>query len=109
MAEYNLGTARAKIVIDASGAATTLVSTDKQVQQFAKSVDSTNNTLVRSGTAIAGAGAVIAGGFAVAIKSAADFQSELSGIKAVSGATTAEMEQIRQKALQLGKDTKFSA
>jgi TP901 family phage tail tape measure protein len=55
------------------------------------------------------AGAGIVAGLGVAIKSAADFEKGLSGIQAVSGATTAEMETVRKKALQLGADTAFSA
>jgi TP901 family phage tail tape measure protein len=55
------------------------------------------------------AGAAVAGGLALAVNAAANFEQRLSGIQAVSGATTAQMEQIRAKALQLGADTKFSA
>ena len=55
----------------------------------------------------AGVGIAAAGGYAV--KSAADFEKTLSGVKAVSGATADEMKQIQGLALQLGKDTSFSA
>lgn len=59
--------------------------------------------------AMAKGGLVIAGGFALAVKSAADFDKQMSAIKAVSGATGAEMNAVREKALQLGADTSFSA
>lgn len=107
--EYSLGTARAKIVIDASGASTVLIQTENEVNKFAKNLSNTSDTMVRSGAAIGSIGVVVAAGFATAIKSAANFQTELNGIKAVSGATAQEMELIRAKALQLGKDTKYSA
>lgn len=56
---------------------------------------------------------VVSGGigmaFAGATKVAADFEQRLSAVKAVSGATAPEMQQIHDKALQLGKDTAYSA
>jgi TP901 family phage tail tape measure protein len=54
---------------------------------------------------VAGLGAALAG----SVKSAADFEKGISAISAVSGATKSELEGIRQTALQLGKDTSFSA
>lgn len=44
-----------------------------------------------------------------AAQSAIGFEKSLSGIKAVSGATQQEMSQLSALALQLGKDTSFSA
>lgn len=38
-----------------------------------------------------------------------DFEAQISGIAAVSGATGGALDQLRQKALQLGADTAFSA
>jgi TP901 family phage tail tape measure protein len=56
-----------------------------------------------------GIGGAALAGFAIAVNSAADFESQLSGIKAVSQGTEEQMEAVREKALQLGADTKFSA
>ena len=44
-----------------------------------------------------------------AIKTAADFDSAMSKVAAVSGATGEELEQLRNKAREMGKETKFSA
>ena len=46
---------------------------------------------------------------ASSVEAAATFQAGMSNIKAVSGATTAEMETVRAKAMQIGADTAFSA
>lgn len=46
---------------------------------------------------------------AASIKAAADFEHGLSQVKAVSGATEAEMKGLRAEALAIGKDTKFGA
>lgn len=51
----------------------------------------------------------IAGIGIAAIKTAADFEAGMSSIKAVSGATGDEMEQLKKLALQMGADTKYSA
>lgn len=107
MTEYNLGTAKGVIEIEYKGDGA------KQAAQGLKGVEtgsgSTSAALKDVGNKAGIAGLVIAAGFGVAVKSAADFESQMSGIKAVSGASAAEMEQLRNKALQLGKDTQFSA
>lgn len=56
-----------------------------------------------------GIGGAVVAGLVVATKKAAEFEKQLSGINAVSGATPKQMDQIRAKALQLGKETQFSA
>lgn len=107
MADYNMGTARGRIVIEYD---------DNGVRRFGQDMDRTNQRGrsaqsvfqgMSSGMGKAGLG--IAAGFGLAVKSAADFEKVLSGIKAVTGASSQDMEQMRQKALQLGADTKFSA
>ena len=56
-----------------------------------------------------GAGAVLAGAFAFAVKASLDFESELSNLQAVSGATSAELGQLRDQAIEAGAATVFSA
>lgn len=56
------------------------------------------------------AGAVALGAFgAYAIKTGADFEEQMSRVKAISGATGGEFEQLKQQALDLGASTAFSA
>lgn len=43
------------------------------------------------------------------IPQAADFQAQMSGVQAVLMPTGEELENLRNKAIQLGKDTKYSA
>lgn len=107
MADYNLGTARGQVIIDYDGKGTTKANTD--LEGLRKKGDASGKALGRAGLIMAAAGAAIAVGIGVAVKSAVSFESRLSAIKAVSGATGAQMDQVRNKALQLGKDTKFSA
>lgn len=58
-------------------------------------------------TLVAAAG--VAGGLAYAVNKAAEFEEVISGIGAVSNATADEMAQLSKLALQIGKDTAFTA
>ena len=44
-----------------------------------------------------------------AVKGYADFEEEMSAVKAISGATGDEFNQLKEKAIQMGADTKYSA
>lgn len=44
-----------------------------------------------------------------AVKVTADFDSQMSKVKAISGATADEFDQLRDKAREMGSNTKFSA
>ncbi len=65
--------------------------------------------------AMFGATAQMAGmagiGFGVfdAVKGYADFEEEMSAVKAISGATGDEFARLNEKAIQMGADTKYSA
>lgn len=102
-----LGTIRGTIKIDYDGKG--ILKAEDDVEKLGKKSESTKGSLDKLSKGLALGAAGIAGGFALATKVAVDFEKRLSAIKAVSGATTAEMEQLRAKALQLGADTKFSA
>jgi TP901 family phage tail tape measure protein len=65
--------------------------------------------MVRTGALMAGTGLVIAAGIGVAVKAAADFEKQLDFFGAVSNTTAADMEKVSEKALQLGRDTRYSA
>lgn len=53
--------------------------------------------------------APIAAGFGAAVKKSIDFDDTMRKVKATSGATGNEFNQLRIKALQMGRDTKFTA
>lgn len=61
------------------------------------------------GQALSVAGAVGAAGLGLAAKSAMDFESQLSSIKAVSGATSDEMAKLGDLAEEMGAKTKYSS
>lgn len=103
----SLGTIRGVIKIDYDSAG--VARANRDLETTGKKGKATGEAMKKASTLMLGAGLAIAAGFAVAVNSAANFEKGLSNIKAVSGATADEMEKIRQKALKLGADTKFSA
>lgn len=91
MPSYDLGTARGKIDIDTSN------------------LNRASVALGKFGKGLLGVGALALAGFGMAVKASADFEKELSYFKAVSQATQAEMDGVRTKALQLGRDSAYGA
>lgn len=60
-------------------------------------------------TTIAGTATALSGVSTAAIKVGSDFEAQMSRVKAISGATGEEFDQLRQQAIDLGADTAFSA
>lgn len=79
------------------------------MSQLESSTQKAFDTIGGLGKAVTGM--ALAGGAAlgVAAKSAMDFESQLSSIKAVSGATGKEMAQISKLATEMGAATKYSS
>lgn len=67
-----------------------------------------NGALLGVGAQMAAMGGI---GFGIfdAVKGYADFEEEMSAVKAISGATADEFQRLKEKAIQMGADTKFSA
>lgn len=80
------------------------------------SIDETGKKLEKVGDSITSAGkkvmpvsAAVAGVGAAAVKTSADFDSAMSQVAAVSGATGDDFNALRDKAREMGAKTKFSA
>ena len=81
-------------------------------QNMAGAMSSAGNKLSGAmlGTTMQMAGmAGIGFGIFDAVKGYADFEEEMSAVKAISGATADEFQKLNEKAIQMGADTKFSA
>lgn len=104
---YDIGTARGVIEMEYNGRGIDQAQDD--LKGMEKSGQGTSAGLQKMGNQAGVAGLAVAAGLGLAVKSAADFEQRLSAVKAVSGATGAEMDAIRDKAMQLGADTAFSA
>lgn len=107
----DLGSARGKIIIDATEAKKGADEAGKAMDSVAKKTEDSNAKATASAKNFAkGYGLVVAGGIALAINAAKDFDQSLANVAAAGGKDAAgQMDLIRQKALQLGADTKFSA
>lgn len=69
---------------------------------------SASTVFLAAGAAMGAAGLLIVAGFVKGIKAAADFERQLDFFGAVSNSTAEQMEAVRAKAIELGKDTIFS-
>lgn len=80
-----------------------LTNAGEKIQGIGNNISNVGNTLNRNVTLpIVGIGAA-------AIKTGMDFDSAMSRVKAISGATGEEFTKLHDQALQLGQDTAFSA
>ena len=103
-----------------------IVETEQELRRLQEEAARTNTTLAKisevggklenAGNTIAGAGkkmmgvtTVIGGLGTAAVKTAADFDTSMSKVAAVSGATGKDLEALRDKAREMGAKTKYSA
>lgn len=89
-------------------AATTSVTLEKIAaagDKFEKAGDSITN----AGKQISVASAAVTGLGVAAVKTAADFDSAIANVAAISGATGDDLQALRDKAREMGEKTKFSA
>jgi TP901 family phage tail tape measure protein len=104
-----LGTVYGQVQIDVKQAVTAYAALRAANASTLYALRGGSTAFLAAGAAIGGVGLLIGAGFAKAIKAAATFERQLDFFGAVSNSTAAEMEAVRAKALQLGKDTIFSA
>ncbi len=103
-----------------------IVETEEELRRLQQEAATTNTALSKIdvagqkmaavGNSIAGAGkkmmgvtTVIGGVGVAAVKTAADFDSAMSQVAAISGATGKDFDALRNKAREMGAKTKFSA
>lgn len=100
-----------KLMADISQYTTQMRNAGKQARDFAGELDRAAKAgrldAVADQAAMLGAGMV--GLVGVAGKFAADFEKQMSHVKAATKASAKEMDQLRKAALQAGADTQFSA
>lgn len=101
VSSFTKGFAKAKSELKVFGDSSATVS--QKVIGLANSMSAVGGVLSKSVTVpLATAGAV-------SLKFSMDFEKSMSNVKAISGATGIEFDDLRQKALELGQSTVFSA
>jgi len=86
-----------------SVAAQQIKATGEKMQELGNKMSSVGSSMTRKVTA------PIVAGFTAAVKKTMDFDSEMSKVQAISGATSEEFQVLRDKAIEMGDKTKFSA
>ena len=82
----------------------------QDIEKFGNSLGGGLASAAKIGTmAVAGIGVAAAGGLAVSINAAANFEHAIDQVGAVANATNEEMKGLSDTALRIGKDTAFSA
>ena len=104
-----IGTIRGQIVLNVQSAIAGYAAVRAANAATTYALSRSSAVFLATGKAMVGAGLLLAAGFGVAIKAAADFEKQLDFFGAVSDSTEAQMEKVRVKALQLGQDTRYSA
>lgn len=81
----------------------------KGLSQVGSEVDSVGKGFQKAGFIMAGGSAAIIGGLGAAVFAAGNFEQAIADVNAVADLTTEEMEQVSALALEIGKNTSFSA
>lgn len=89
-------------------AATTNTALSK-IDVAGQKMETVGNSIAGAGKKMMGVTAVIGGVGVAAVKTAADFDSAMSQVAAVSGATGKDFDNLRNKSREMGAKTKFSA
>lgn len=106
---------RFKVILDAevTGFQSKMVAAGRTAQTALKSAtDAAENqraSFDKIGRAAGLMGAAAAAGFVAPVMAAAKFDTAMSKIQAATGATGAELDRLREAAMQAGADTSFSA
>lgn len=83
--------------------------TAQKVAAAGEKVKSVGQSIEGAGRAVMPVSAAVIGIGAAAVKTTSDFDSAMSQVSAVSGATGKDLEDLRAKAREMGAKTKFSA
>lgn len=114
----SVGEAVGYLDLDINGFLTNLRKANEEANKSSKTLSNTlGDGLQTVGNKLAGAGKVmtatittpIVGAGTAAVKTAANFDAGMSKVSAISGATGKDLQDLRDKALEMGAKTKFSA
>lgn len=113
----NAGQAVGYLDLDTSGFTKGFKSAKSDLKAFQSDTATAQDKTVALGSAMAGVGstltkyvtAPLVGVGAAAVKVTSDFDSGMSKVSAISGATGEDLQALRDKAIEMGAKTKFSA
>jgi len=79
------------------------------IEKISKGFETVGQKIEDAGKKLAPFSAAAAAGLTAAVKTTADFDSAMSEVAAISGATGEDFDALREKAREMGEKTKFSA
>ena len=92
------------------GVTSKLMQQHDQYAKIGKQLDRTGRNMARTGTGLTkSVTAPIAGIVGASLRAGTEFDAQMSKVQAISGATSGELTQLRDKAKEMGATTKFSA
>ena len=114
---FDVGTAVGYLDLDTSGFTRGFSRARSNMKIFSDENATFNDKLAATGSILNNVGSTLTkvvtvplvGAGAAAIKTAANFESGMSKVAAISGATETQLDQLTDKALEMGAQTKFSA
>lgn len=105
----SLGTIRGQIRLDVANAIAGYAAVRAANAHTINTMNDARNRMRGFGLAAIGMGAAFLTGFGMAVNAAADFEKKLDYFGAVNNATAEQMEKVREKALELGRTSLYSA
>src|SRR5690625_1923799 len=98
-----------KVGADVTDFSRKMAESNKALADFGKANQETFRDFRKVGAGFVGISATIAAGLGFAVNTATDFESSMSNVRAISGATGDEFNSLRDKAIEMGAKTAFSA
>lgn len=98
-----------RVGADTTQFASRMTEASRTLKGFSDSSMKTFDAFKQTGKVITGAGIAIAGGLTFAVKKATDFETGMSAVAAISGATGEDLKLLTNTAREMGSKTSFSA
>ncbi|QHZ52303.1 phage tail tape measure protein [Paenibacillus larvae] len=105
----NGGEIRAQMLLDIKDFSQKMERARKEMKDTKEKSKKTKESIEKMGKGATVAGAAMVGGFVAVVKQAADFEQQMSKVKAISGATGDDFQRLNETARHLGATTKFTA
>ncbi|WP_339168720.1 phage tail tape measure protein [Bacillus sp. FSL M8-0315] len=109
MAGATVGEIRARLILDMADWSKKSDQAKSDMSEMGKSSKKLSKEMGQIQKASLAVGGAVVAGIGASVKTAADFEAAMSNVKAISGATGQEFEDLKNIASKMGAETKFTA
>lgn len=109
MSGTTVGEIKARLVLDTNEWSRRQAQVRNDMTQMGRSSENVSKQMGLVQKASLAVGGAVAAGIGVSVKKAADFEAAMSNVKAISGATGQEFEDLKNIASKMGAETKYTA